>query len=408
MPRRQRDAWGSIEEVERGRKYHVRWWGDSHDGTGYRRQSRVIRGTRRDAEEFRALMHVRHGEDAPCPTIGEAWELWYKPDCDRALAVWERERKPGKRGESMKPQTYAQVMSTWRAHVGPRWADVPASGVRHVDVQEWLYTKTEQIAKRCLTMLRGILRFCVMNEVLESNVANFDYRIPSKARRYDNGVWSLEELNERLWPAVWGGVCEPLFLLSAFGSCRTGECLAPRLDEIEEMETPEMTLAAVPILRQVYDGGALSDDEDLKNQWSPRVAVITEPWSLRLIQLRDEGLARGETWLTDDGLGGTLKPRRVRDDFYRALDAAGIPRRQMRALRRSWRSWMAVTGVSQEVMEKMMGHVGEGTTGRHYLKVNADLISKELQRAMGGNKIEVGWDFLGLNRPQHGHLPAET
>ena len=207
MPRRQRDAWGSIEEVERGRKYHVRWWGDSHDGTGYRRQSRVIRGTRRDAEEFRALMHVRHGEDAPCPTIGEAWELWYKPDCDRALAVWERERKPGKRGESMKPQTYAQVMSTWRAHVGPRWADVPASGVRHVDVQEWLYTKTEQIAKRCLTMLRGILRFCVMNEVLESNVANFDYRIPSKARRYDNGVWSLEELNERLWPAVWGRVC---------------------------------------------------------------------------------------------------------------------------------------------------------------------------------------------------------
>ena len=408
MPRRQRDAWGSIEEVERGRKYRIRWWGDSHDGAGYRRHSRVIRGTRKDAEEFRALMHVRHGEDAPCPTVGEAWELWYKPDCDRALAVWERERKPGKRGESMKPQTHMQVMSTWRAHVGPRWADVPASGVRYSDVQEWLLTKTEQVAKRCLSMLRGILRLCVLNEVLDRNVAKHEYRMPSRAARADHGVWSLEELDEVLWPAVWGRPCEPMFLLSAFGSCRTGECLAPMLEEIEPVEAPGMTLAVVPILRQVYNEGGVSDDDDLKNKWSPRTVVIPEPWSLRVLQLRDEGLARGETWLSDDGLGEPMPQKRVRRDFYAALRAAGVPERQPRALRRSWRSWMAVTGVSREVMEKMMGHVGEGTTGRHYLQLDAELISTELLRAMGGNKIEVGWDFLGPDRPQYSDLPAET
>lgn len=407
MPRRQRDAWGSIEEVERGRKYRVRWWGDAHDGAGYRRQSRVIRGTRREAEEFRSLMHVRHGEDAPCPTVGEAWELWYKPDCDRALAVWERERKPGKRGESMKPQTHMQVMSTWRAHVGPRWADVPASGVRYSDVQEWLLTKTEQIAKRCLSMLRGILRLCVLNEVLDRNVADHDYRMPSRAARADHGVWSLDELDETLWPAVWGRPCEPMFLLSAFGSCRTGECLAPMLEEIEAIDAPGMRLAVVPILRQVYNEGGVSDDEDLKNQWSTRTVVMPEPWSLRVLQLRDEGLARGEVWLSDDGLGEPMPQKKVRKDFYAALRAAGIPTRQPRALRRSWRSWMAVTGVSREVMEKMMGHVGEGTTGRHYLQLDAELISKELLRAMGGQKIEVGWDFLGPDRPHHSDLPAE-
>lgn len=398
MPRR--SAFGSIEEVERGKRYRVRWWGDSHDGGGYRRHSRVIRGTRKEAEEFRSLMHVRHGEDAPCPTVGEAWELWYRPDCDRALAVWERERRPGKRGESMKPQTHMQVMSTWRAHVGPRWVDVPVSGVRHADVQEWLLTKTEQVAKRCLTMLRGILRHCVMNEVIDHNVADFDYRMPSRATKADHGVWSLDELNEELWPAVWGRLCEPMFLLSAFGSCRTGECLAPMLEEIESVEAPEMTLAVVPILRQVYNEGGVSDEDDLKNQWSPRTVVIPEPWSLRVLQLRDESLARGDVWLSDDGLGEPMPQKRVRKDFYEALRTAGIPTRQPRALRRSWRSWMAVTGVSREVMEKMMGHVGEGTTGQHYLQLDAELISKELCRAMGGNKIEVGWDFLGPNRPQ--------
>ena len=408
MPRkRSRSTWGTNEDAGNGRR-RLRYWADLHDGRGYTRHSMTIVGSRRDGDETLARLRVEHLRDAPCPTVGEAWELWYRPDCDRALAVWERERRPGKRGESMKPQTHMQVMSTWRAHVGPRWADVPASGVRYSDVQEWLLTKTEQVAKRCLSMLRGILRLCVLNEVLDRNVAEHEYRMPSRAARADHGVWSLEELDEVLWPAVWGRPCEPMFLLSAFGSCRTGECLAPMLEEIESVETPGMTLAVVPILRQVYNEGGVSDDEDLKNQWSPRTVVIPEPWSLRVLQLRNEGLARGEVWLSDDGLGEPMPQKRVRRDFYAALRDAGVPVRQPRALRRSWRSWMAVTGVSREVMEKMMGHVGEGTTGRHYLRLDAELISRELLRAMGGEKIEVGWDFLGPDRPQHSDLPAET
>lgn len=407
MPRRQRDAWGSIEEIERGRKYRVRWWGDSHDGAGYRRQSRVIRGTRREAEEFRALMHVRHGEDAPCPTVGEAWELWYRPDCDRALAVWERERKPGKRGESMKPQSHKQIMSTWRAHVEPRWADVPVSGVRYSDVQDWLLTMSESAAKKSLSLLRAILRLCMLNERIEKNVAEYEYRIPSKTSRREDGIWTLEELDEMLWPAVWGHVCEPMFLLASFGSCRMGECLAPMLEDIEAIEAPEMTLAAVPIKRQVYCSGGVSDEEDLKNRWSTRTVVIPEPWSLRVLQLRDEGLERGETWLSDDRLGEPISQKVARDDFYRVLGAAGIPTMQPRALRRSWRSWTAVTGISHEVLEKMMGHVGEGTTGRHYLRLDAELISAEICRAMGGKKIGISWDFLGLGPKEHTDLTAD-
>ena len=408
MARGRRSAFGSIEEVERGKRYRVRWWGDSHDGSGYRRHSRVIRGTRKDAEEFRSLMHVRHGEDAPCPTVGEAWELWYKPDCDRALAVWERERRPGKRGESMKPQSYRQVMSTWRAHVGPRWAKVPVSGVRYSDVQEWLLTMSESAAKKSISLLRSILRLCMLNDRLEKNIAEYEYRIPSKASRREDGIWTLEELDESLWPAVWGRPCEPMFLLSAFGSCRLGECLAPMLEDIEAIETPGMTLAAVPIMRQVYCSGGVSDDGDLKNQWSPRTVVIPEPWSLRVLQLRDEGLRRGETWLSDDGLGEPISQKVARDDFYRALGAAGIPTMQPRALRRSWRSWTAVTGISREVLEKMMGHVGEGTTGRHYLRMDAELISSEICRAMGGSKVCVSWDFLGLGPEGRTDSPADT
>lgn len=68
----------------------------------------------------------------------------------------------------------------------------------------------------------------------------------------------------------------------------------------------------------------------------------------------------------------------MRRDFRSALTAAGVEPKQFRALRRSWRSWIAGMGISSEILEKMMGHVGDGTTGRHYLRLTEDLIKKEV------------------------------
>lgn len=71
---------------------------------------------------------------------------------------------------------------------------------------------------------------------------------------------------------------------------------------------------------------------------------------------------------------------------------------QMRALRRSWRSWIATVGISPEVIEKMMGHVGYGTTGRHYLKMDKELLAKEVHRAFSANPLKLEWEPLGTNR----------
>ena len=404
---RRRD-FGSIDVIERGRRYRVRYWADKHDGKGYRRCSKTIRGPRGAAVDFLASMRLKHGKDAPCPTVGEAYETWYLPDLDAMLANWERDRKPGKRGTSLKRSSYMQLMTTWERHVAPRWEDVRVSDVRYSDIQEWLDTKTEQVGKRCHQQLNAILRFCVRNGVLAANPANDTFRISDRAARYDPGKWTLEELDERLWPAVHGEACEPFFLLSAFGSCRTGEGLSPRLDEVEERTCEGMTMAVVYITRQVYNTGGVSDDDDLKTRWSPRTIVVPEPWSLRVLQLRDEGRARGDVWLSDNGLGEPLSQMAVRKSFYRCLDRADEPRKQLRALRRSWRSWVSTLGVSAEILEKMMGHVGYGTTGRHYLKIDAGLLSKELARAMKSNRIEVTWDYLGQKEADSSHLPAQT
>ena len=49
-------------------------------------------------------------------------------------------------------------------------------------------------------------------------------------------------------------------------------------------------------------------------------------------------------------------------------------------------------GISPEILEKMMGHVGDGTTGRHYLRPDEGLIAAEVARAFGERPVTLGWD----------------
>lgn len=377
----QRSSWGSNTPARRRGYRTLRYWADLHDGRGYTRHCMTVKGSKREGARILAELRVKHDSDRPTPTLGQAYRLWYHPDMERMLNSYLENPRPGRRGELMKPGTFKQVESTWRVHVCPRFGDMRVTDIRYTDVQEWLDAKTEQTAQRSLSLLKAILRMCLMNGCVSVNVAEFSYRMPTKGATRGAGIWTLGELNERILPAVRGRLCEAAVILSAFDSCRTGEALAPMVSEIRRIERSGVVMASVPILRQVSNNGTVSTDGDLKNRWSPRPTVVPPPWSLRVLELRDEAEARGDVWLTDNGFGEPVGQRIIRDDFDRALDGAGIPRQQFRALRRSWRSWAAGCGIPSEILEKMMGHVGAGTTGRHYLKVTEDLIADAVARA---------------------------
>lgn len=399
MPRRrrQRSSWGSNEPAGPGRR-RIRFWADMGDGTGYRRHSMTIEGSRRDADDKIAELRTVYGSRRSGParpaqmTVGEAYERWYLPDMQARLDSYLRDPRPGRRGELLKPSTFDQYVSAWRAHVQPEWGDTFVGDVSYDGLQTWISGKTNQQAQRCLSMMRAILNFCLRAQLVDVNVALYDYRLPARGASRGDGIWTLDELVNRIWPAVYGRACEPAFILSAFDSCRTGECLAPRLDEIREVERDGMVLASIPIMRQVGNEGEVSADGDLKNRWSPRPTVLPEPWSERILELRDKGLRNGEIWLSDNGLGEPIGQRTVRRDFKSALAAAGIEAQQFRALRRSWRSWIAGMGIPTEILEKMMGHIGEGTTGRHYLKLTEELITNEVARAFAERPVRIDWD----------------
>lgn len=391
----QRSSWGCNEPARRKGYRRLRYWADLHDGRGYARHSVTVKGSKRAGDAKLRELWAKYGEDGPSCTVGDVYERWFLPDMRRKLDSYLANPRPGKRGELVKPGTFDQSMSTWRKHVEPRWGNVSVRDVGYAEMQDWISGMTTQTADRSLSMMRGILRFALMAEEVDRNVATFDYVMPAAHKSHGSDIWTLDELLGKVWPAVHGRICEPAFILSAFDSCRTGEALAPRLDEITECRVNGMTLACIPLLRQVSKSGEVSVEGDLKNVWSPRATVLPEPWSARVLQLRDQATARGEVWLSDNGLGEPIGQDTMRRDFKRALAAAGVEPKQFRALRRSWRSWIAGMGISSEILEKMMGHIGDGTTGRHYLKLSEELIKKEVARAFTERPIKIDWDILG-------------
>ena len=352
--RKSRSAWGSNEDAGAGRR-RLRYWADLHDGRGYARHSKTIVGTKTDGDLELARLRVAHDADGPCPTVGQAWEMWVLPEYERRLAAYLADPAGVPSGRGMKPKTHRAYMSMWENHVAPAWADVRLSDVRARGVQDWL---------------DGL-------------------KLSGKI-----DVWTLDELVYGLWPQLWGHPVEGAFILSSFGSCRPGESLGPMVDEIGFDRSLGMTVALVPIVRQVGDDGTPTAAGDLKNGWSERTVAIPEPWSLRLEELCSDRAAR-PVWLSDRGDATPWRGDRMRDAYARAEERAGLPHKEARAQRRSWRSWMADMGIPGELLEKMMGHVPPGVTGRHYLALPPEKVRDVVVRAFTERPISVDWDKLG-------------
>lgn len=376
MPRRKtRAAWASITEVERGARYRIRFWAKGADGA-YKRRSETVRGTRREAERRRAELMLEHSEDAPCPTVGQAWERWALPDLERRVE-----------GGDMAPHTLAQYRSTWARHVAPTWADVPLDAVRPLAVQQWLYGLSRNAAEQGTALLSKVMGYAVRYEVVDHNPMREKYVMPSKStvQRRDDGVWSLAELGP-LWASLRGQWFEPAFLLAAFGGLRVGESLGPMASEVELRDVGGVPVALVSVARQVDGHGNATGR--LKTAQSARTAVIAGRAALRLAELAD---ATPAGWpLTNDGLGGFQPQRRLNAEWQ----ALGAPH-PYRNLRNSWQTWMRwELGVEPHHIEALMGHKQKGTTGQYYDRPHGEQLAAVVAAAYRAKPFDAGWTWL--------------
>lgn len=365
-----RSSFGCVQRLGADR-YRLRWWADTPEG--YRRVTETVRGTRREAE--RRMAEIRAGADEQAeraargvPTVGEAFERWWLPDATERL----------QRGEVARG-TYDGRMGNWRRHVAPRWADVPVDRVRALDVQGWLLGMTQSPANGSLAVLRQVLDYCTLYDIVPDNVARRRYKLPTAHRDMKDGAYTLAEL-DRIAQAARGSACEAAMLLCMFGSARTGESLAVRLDEVTREGYEGVALTVAQVVRQLFADGTVGEDGRLKTPQSVRPLVIPPPWGDRLWELAEDARAAGDTWLCDDGLGRPSSRGVYAREWREACEAAGVEPRQARAARRSWETYMRWDWeVDRSKVEQMMGHLLPGVTGAHYDKPTAN----EFVRAVG-------------------------
>lgn len=370
--RRQRDAWGAITEVEKGRRYRIRYWGKDPSGE-YRRRSETVRGTRADAERRRAELMLDHSEDAPCPTVGQAWERWVLPALERRVELL-----------TLAPRTLAQYRSAYNAHIAPTWAGVPLDSVRPLRVQQWLDTLGASQAAQAMKVMNAVMDAAVRYEYVVHNPMRERYVMPSKStvRSRDAGIWTLGELLSIDATGQWW---EPAFLLSAFGGLRVGESLGVRASDVELRKVDGVSVAFVSVARQVARDGSVSDA--LKTPQSRRTAYVVGRAAVRLSNLASAVPA--DWYLTNDGMGAPQPQVRL----SRTWSGAGMAH-PFRNLRNSWQTWMRwEVGVEPWAIEQAMGHVGHGVTGQYYDRPTSDVVARVFAAAYNANQ----WDDLGRN-----------
>ncbi|MDY5271814.1 hypothetical protein [Tractidigestivibacter sp.] len=371
-----RAAWGSVEEMVRGKKYRLRYWASTPDG--YRRVSEIVYGTRADAEDVRAQRRLDHGHERATPTVSAAYEKWWLPNFERRVAEGEAS-----------VNSLNSFQSTWRKWCEPTWGVVEVTAIHPMDVQAWLLTMPISVARRARIVMSNTLDYCVRYELVPTNPFRAKYDMPSRStsETQDRGIWTTAEVL-RLCNAARGEWYEGALLVQAFGGARVGESLGVMAADVRGIECDGVPVALVDVRRQVQGHGGVT--ELLKTQQSHRVVPIPGPPGEMIIEIASQ---HGGGWLTDNGLGGHVSQVVYRNAVLRCADKAGVERRQPRSLRNAWETRMRWEwGLPPYVVEPMMGHAGRDVTGQYYDRPRPEAMAQVVADAYKLHPYGSTWD----------------
>jgi hypothetical protein len=160
--------------------------------------------------------------------------------------------------------------------------------------------------------------------------------------------------------------------------------------DVGAIETRGQSVTLVRVARQVANRGEVT--ETLKNAQSRRSVAIPGRAGERLIALA----ASCDGYLSGDGMGGHSTQRRMSAQWEREVLPSLRPelRHPFKNLRNSWQTncrWSL--GLPPWLIEPMMGHVGEGVTGRHYDRPQAEMFADAMAEAYAAHPFDKGWEW---------------
>lgn len=376
-----RASFGSNTAYTKGRR-RIRYWADKHDGRGYRRCSEIVKGTKRDADKVLALRQIEHGKDAPTPTLTQCYELYYKP--------WLELRYSN---GSITRSTYLNGITRWNTQIEPALGSMRISDIRPSIVQKFILTVSPGVANQTIGVLHQIFDRALFNDVAVPNI-KMKYELPKRVKTTaGKGSYTLDELRQ-IWGVLYNTDIEVPFLLQAFGSCRVGESLAVKVDEVEYDH--DYHCVVIEIKRQMTQDKNNPISDRLKTPQSHRYIVLCGKVGERVHEIANLRKTAGFEWLC--GQASPLPQRRYIYQFKKLLNDTGLPQYPPTTLRPSWQTVAKYTlKIEPAIIERLMGHIVPGVTGRHYDRPKKGHYINAVVEAYAAAQYDKDWG-IGTNR----------
>lgn len=366
-----RSHFGAVQHLGKGR-YRISVEAEPHADGRRRRISKVVRGTRSDAELALAAMC---GSGMPSTTTWrEFWEHAVEPTF-----------------ETLSPNTAHEYRRLWNVELAPRIADERVNAMDWHHANEVLTSISAPTVQRSAgRLLRKMCNMAIRDrgKLLSWNPVDRAIQYAPHRKRQKRLVLS-EDVNSFL-AAVRGLKYEPLLLCELGAGLRPEEARALLWEDVRPFELKGSVYAALNVDKAliVHENKGLL--KDTKNEPSERVAVMGEPFASRLLELADgkagplcpsgepydEG--RPEAWYTS--------PVTIAHNWRQWCGRHDVAHVTDENMRSSYATMMGEAGAPDSVVSGNMGHSDGTTKGEHYQRVTmrakcmaADLLAESLE-----------------------------
>lgn len=334
---------GSIQYLDKGR-YRV-FIEDTPDKDGKRRRrSKVVRGTRHDAEVELAKMKLDAGKRIDDElTLSEYWAVFYEPTLSR-----------------LAPSTQDGYRKSWKRLVEPLFGDSRMSELRARDIERGLLTIEKPGQQRnAFKLMRQMYNEAYRDEMVDENPFLRRIRL-SRMEKYQPELLTVDDLPAWI-AAVRGSKWEPVLLVMLFGGLRREEACALFWEDFEF----GVSECLVRVDKALTETNGKLHEGPTKTPDSTRSVYLCDWPAERLLELAGEGP------LVPDANGNRMAPDKISSEYRKMMQKSDAKYVPMRNLRNSYATMMLGMGVSDSLISKSLGHTNLNVDYSHYFAASA-------------------------------------
>lgn len=355
-----RSAHGSIQELDKGKRYRITVEAGRDPKTGKRvRETRTVRGSRKKAEQVKGEMLAALGNTEYAReqlTLDEFFHGMYLPNC--------RER-------GLRPGTVAGYEAHYSQLVDDHMGRFLLSSITPIALNRWLAGIDGQKKKAAAyKLMRQVLNRAVKWDLLDANPCA---RVEApKAERYRPDVLSADDAAAYLH-AFRGTTVETAVLLALGGGFRRSEIVALDWEDV----TPD---GVVSVSKGITSVAGKAHLDAPKTEFSERRVHLPSFASSRLNELR-----RASGPVCADADGNRYNPDAMTRAYIRIRDAMGedVKRVPFKNLRHTSLSLAIESGTDLLAVSRRAGHANVGITAAYYLRPSEEIDKAAADRLDG-------------------------